>query len=55
MCKECGSGEVEDVGHFVLQCEYVAEERERMEGLMGEKEEGWHEMESNEKVVMMMD
>ena len=27
---------------------------ERMEGLMGEKEEGWYEMESNEKVVMMM-
>ena len=55
VCKECGSGEVEDVGHFVLRCEYVAEERERMEGLMGEKEEGWYEMESNEKVVMMMD
>ena len=30
-------------------------ERWRMEGLMGEKEEGWYEMESNEKVVMMMD
>ena len=46
---------MEDVGHFVLQCEYVAEERERMERLMGEKEEGLYEMESNEKVVMMMD
>ena len=53
--KQCGCGEVEDVGHFVLRCEYVAEERERIEGLMGEKEEGWYEMESNEKVVMMMD
>ena len=42
--------EVEDVGHFVVRCEYVAEER-----LMGEREEGWHEMESNENVVMMMD
>ena len=51
----CGSGEVEDVGHFVLPCEYVAEERERMGRLVGEKEEGWYEMESNEKVVMMMD
>lgn len=29
------SGEMEDVGHFVLSCEYVAEERERMEWLMG--------------------
>ena len=28
---------------------------ERMEGLMGEKEEGWYEIKSNEKVVMMMD
>ena len=27
--------EVEDVGHFVVRCEYVAEER-----LMGEREEG---------------
>ena len=38
-CKECGSGEVEDVGN-VLRCEYVAEERERTERLMGEGEEG---------------
>ena len=42
--------EVEDVGHFVVRCKYVAEER-----LMGERAEGWHEMESNENVVMMMD
>ena len=55
VCKECGSGGVEDVGHFVLRCEYVAEEGERMGRLMGEKEEGWHEMESNEKVVIVMD
>ena len=54
VCKECGSREMEDVGHFVLRCEYVAEERERMERLMGE-EEGWYEIESNEKEVMMMD
>ena len=40
VCKECGSGEVEGVGHFVLRCEYVAEERERMERLMSKKEEG---------------
>ena len=32
-CRECGSGEVEDFGHFVLRCEYTAEERERMERL----------------------
>ena len=57
VCKECGSGEVEDVRHFVLRCEYVAEERERTVRLMGEDEEGCMEgdMDSNEKVVMMMD
>ena len=25
-----GSGEVEDIDHSVIRCEYVAEERERM-------------------------
>ena len=39
VCKECGSGEVEGLGHFVLICEYVAKKRERMERLMGEGEE----------------
>ena len=55
VCKECGSGGVEEVEHFVLRCEYVAEEGERMGRLMDEKEEGWYEIESNEKVVMMID
>ena len=27
-----GSGEVEDIDHFVISCEYAAEERERMKG-----------------------
>ena len=53
--RNVGSGEVEDIGHFVLRCEYVAKKRERMERLMGEREEGWYEMDSNEKVVMMTD
>ena len=29
---------MEDVGHFVLRCAHVLEERERMERLMGERE-----------------
>ena len=33
----------------------IAKERERMKRLMGEREEGWYEMESNENVVMMVD
>ena len=35
VCKEGGSGEVE---HVVLRCEYVAEERERMERLRERKD-----------------
>ena len=33
VCKECRNGEVEDIVHFVIQCEYVAEERVRMKRL----------------------
>ena len=29
-----GSGEVEDIDHFVISCECVTEERERIEGMM---------------------
>ena len=31
VCKVCGNWEVEDIDHFVIRCEYVAEERVRME------------------------
>lgn len=30
---------------------YVAEERESMERLMGEREEGWQDMEDDERLV----
>lgn len=32
--KECGNGEVEDTYHFVMRCEYLAEERLRLKRLM---------------------
>ncbi len=31
MCKECGNGEVEDIGYFVMRCEYLTEERLRLD------------------------
>ena len=55
VCKECGNGEVEDIDHFVIKCEYVAEERVRMERLMIDRVEGWNELGTKEKVVMVMD
>ena len=41
--------------HFVMRCEYVAEERVRMERLMIDRVEGWNELGAKEKVVMVMD
>ena len=41
VCKGCGNGEVKDIDHFVIRCEYVAEERVRMERLMMDRVEGW--------------
>ena len=34
ICKNCRGGEVEDVGHLVIRCTYVEEEREKLEELM---------------------
>ena len=55
MCKECGNGEVEDIDHFVMKCEYLAEERVRMERLLTDRLEGWNELGAKKKVVMVMD
>ena len=44
MCKECGSGEVEDTEHFVMRCAYVVKERKRLENLMSSRVKGWHEL-----------
>ena len=33
-CKDCGNGKGEDIDHFVVRCEYLVEERLRLERLM---------------------
>ena len=55
VCKECGKWEVEWKTLTILRCEYVAEERVRMERLMVDRVEGWNELGDKEKVVMVMD
>ena len=55
MCKECGSGEVEDTEHFVTRCAYVVKEGKRLENLMRSRVKGWHELGGNEKVLRIMD
>ena len=55
VCKECGSGEVEDTEHFVMRCAYVVKERKRLENLMSSRVKGWHELGGNEKVLRIMD
>ena len=55
VCKKCGSGEVEDIDHLVMRCEYVAEERVRMKRLIIDRVEGWNELGAKEKVVMVME
>ena len=34
ICKDCRGGEVEDVGHLVMRCTFVEEEKEKLEELM---------------------
>ena len=46
-----GIGEVEDVEHFSLHCNGMAEERKEMVRLMNEIMEGWQEMDGKDKVV----
>ena len=54
VCKECGNREVEDIDHFVIRCEYVAEERVRMERLMIDRVEEWNELGNKKKVMMVI-
>ena len=55
MCKECGSGEVEDTEHFVMRCAYVVKESKRLENLVSSRVKGWFELGGNEKVVRIME
>ena len=55
ICKNCRSGEVEDVKHVVMRCTYVEEEREKLEELMNGRVEGWQGMDDNVRVMVVMD
>ena len=46
---------MEDVGHLVMKCTYVEEEREKLEELMNERVKGWQGMDDNVKVTAVMD
>ena len=51
LCKNCDSGEVEDVKHFVCRCVFVAEERREMARLMNEIVVEWESMKDDERVM----
>ena len=55
ICKNCRSGEIEDVEHLVMRCKQVKEERGKLMELMDERVEGWQGMEGNERVTVAMD
>ena len=55
VCKNCRSGEVEDVEHLVMRCELVKEERGRLIELMDKRVEGWQGMEESERMAVTMD
>ena len=38
---------MEDNDHYVIKCRYVAEERERMERLLGNRVEGGNELDDS--------
>ena len=50
ICKMCDEREVEDVEHFLLHCNGMAEERKEMVRVMNEIMEGWQEMDGKDKV-----
>ena len=55
ICKNCRGGEVEDVGHLVMRCTYVEEEREELEELINQRVKGWQGMDDNVRVTVVMD
>ena len=52
ICKMCDEGEVEDVEHFLLHCNSMAEERKEMVRVMNEILEEWQEIDGKDKVDM---
>ena len=53
--KMCDEREVEDVEHFLLYCNGMAEERKEMVRVMNEIMEGWQEMDGKDKMVYVVD
>ena len=46
---------MEDTEHFVMRCEYVVKERERLQNLMSSRAKEWHEMGDTVKVERIME
>ena len=55
ICKMCDEREVEDVEHFLLHCNGMAEERKEMVRVINEIMEGWQVMDGKDKVVCVVD
>ena len=55
LCKNCQSGEVKDVEHFLLRCNSMVEEREKLMWLMKDKVVEWQHMEDGERVTEVLD
>ena len=53
--RNCRGGEVEDVGHLLMRCTHVEEERGKLKELMCERVEGWQDMHDNDRVLVVMD
>ena len=53
VCKNCQSGEVEDVEHLLMRCSSVADEREKLVRLMREKVE-WQNLEDSGRVTAVL-
>ena len=54
-CTQCGSGEVEDVEHFLLRCNRMASERAEMKKHVEKIVVGFQDRCDEEKVVMVLD
>ena len=55
LCKNCQSGEVEDVEHLLLRCMAMAEEREKLIRLMEDKVVERKHMEDRERVAEVLE
>ena len=54
-CAECGSGEVEDVKHFLMRCEAWDREREELMEKMKSLVAGFDEEEEERRLALILD